>query len=254
MNSNYKCYLLSLLLFFGIIVSSAVKADAPISNISSSSLKDHIIRLEYIINTHSQLLNQLQQKLLSLQYDTESLRDEIQNNQYQLNQIFRQLKLNQQVDNTTRQETLDSVKSSTNTKSNMVLKSAGNIKITANNDENAYKQATYFRETQQNDQAIIAFEKFLMQYPKSVYLPNVNYWLGQLYYGKGKKNIAVSYYAYVVKSYPKSIKSADAMLKIGIIMQDKKQTDKAKIIYQQVIKKYPNNQAAIEARKKLVSF
>ncbi|WP_367680259.1 tol-pal system protein YbgF [Candidatus Fukatsuia anoeciicola] len=256
MSSKYRYYLLGSLSLFGMVVSSAAKADdAPISDISSKLLEDHIIQLEYIVNTHSQLLIQLQQQLSSLQYDIESLRGQIQNNHHQFNQIFGQLKLTQQqVNNLIKQEIPGNIKFNTNTNSTIVPGSVNNTKITVNNDDNAYKQATYLREIQQYNQAIIVLKKFLTQYPKSVYLPNVNYWLGQLYYSKGEKNIAVSYYAFVVKNYPKSAKSADAMLKVGIIMQDKKQTDKAKIVYQQVIKKYPNSQAAIEAQKKLVSF
>lgn len=39
----------------------------------------------------------------------------------------------------------------------------------------------------QYDQAISAFQSFVKQYPKSTYQPNANYWLGQLFYNKGKK-------------------------------------------------------------------
>lgn len=54
-------------------------------------------------------------------------------------------------------------------------------------------------EKKQYDQAITAFQSFVKQYPKSTYQPNANYWLGQLYYNKGKKDDAAYYYAVVVK-------------------------------------------------------
>ncbi|AWK14705.1 tol-pal system protein YbgF [Candidatus Fukatsuia symbiotica] len=255
MNSNCRCYLLSLSLLFGVAVPSAATAEASISGVGSGSLEDHVTQLERIVNAHSQLLTQLQQQLSDSQRDIESLRGQIQNNQYQLNQIVGQPKMAQRAESLIGQEIPGNTEPDTSAKSTVVPEAASNTKIPVNDDENAYKQATSSREKQQYDQAIVAFENFLTQYPESVYLPNVNYWLGQLYYNnKGEKDIAASYYAFVVKNYPQSAKSADAMLKVGMIMQDKKQTDKAKAVYQQVIKKYPNSQAAAEAQKKLASF
>ncbi len=34
---------------------------------------------------------------------------------------------------------------------------------------------------------MVAFQNFIKNYPDSTYLPNANYWLGQLNYNKGKK-------------------------------------------------------------------
>ncbi len=90
----------------------------------------------------------------------------------------------------------------------------------------------------------------MKQYPKSTYQPNANYWLGQLYYNKGKKDDAAYYYAVVVKII-QIPKSSEAMFKVGVIMQDKGQSDKAKAVYQQVIKQYPNTDAAKQAQKRL---
>lgn len=112
----------------------------------------------------------------------------------------------------------------------------------------------HWRWKKQYDQAISAFQAFIKQYPKSTYLPNANYWLGQLYYNKGKKEDAAYYYAVVVKSYPKSPKAPDAMYKVGVIMQEKGQADKAKAVYQQVIKSYPTSDAAKQAKKREASL
>ncbi len=81
---------------------------------------------------------------------------------------------------------------------------------------------------------MVAGQNFIKNYPDSTYLPNANYWLGQL--NPGQKDDAAYYFASVVKNYPKSPKAADAMFKVGI-MQDKGDTAKAKAVYQQVISK-----------------
>lgn len=65
-----------------------------------------------------------------------------------------------------------------------------------------------WRWKKQYDQAISAFQSFVKQYPKSTYQPNANYWLGQLFYNKGKKDDAAYYFAVVVKNYAKSPKAA----------------------------------------------
>lgn len=100
------------------------------------------------------------------------------------------------------------------------------------------------------DDAMVAFQNFIKNYPDSTYLPNANYWLGQLNYNKGKKDDAAYYFASVVKNYPKSPKAADAMFKVGVIMQDKGDTAKAKAVYQQVISKYRTD-GAKQAQKRL---
>ncbi len=46
---------------------------------------------------------------------------------------------------------------------------------------------------------MVAFQNFIKNYPDSTYLPNANYWLGQLNYNKGKKDDAAYYFASVVK-------------------------------------------------------
>lgn len=119
----------------------------------------------------------------------------------------------------------------------------------ANTDYNA--AIALVQDKSRQDDAMVAFQNFIKNYPDSTYLPNANYWLGQLNYNKGKKDDAAYYFASVVKNYPKSPKAADAMFKVGVIMQDKGDTAKAKAVYQQVISKYPGTDGAKQAQKRL---
>jgi tol-pal system protein YbgF len=255
MNSNFRCHLVGLSLLVGVAVPWAATAQAPISNVGSGSVEDRVTQLERISNAHSQLLTQLQQQLSDSQRDIDSLRGQIQENQYQLNQVVeRQKQIYQQMDSLGGQGVSGSASKTTGAADNTVTgNSAAVTSATSTGDENSdYNAAVSLAlEKKQYEQAITAFQDFVKQYPKSTYQPNANYWLGQLYYNKGKKDDAAYYYAVVVKNYPKSPKSSEAMFKVGVIMQDKGQSDKAKAVYQQVIKQYPNTDAAKQAQKRL---
>ncbi|MGX8873382.1 YbgF trimerization domain-containing protein, partial [Escherichia coli] len=86
-NSNFRPLLMSLLLLVGVAAPVAAIAQAPISNIGSGSTDERLAQLERISNAHSQLLTQLQQQLADSQRDIDMLRGQIQENQYQLNQV-----------------------------------------------------------------------------------------------------------------------------------------------------------------------
>lgn len=99
MNSNFRRHLLSLSLLVGVAVPWAATAQAPISNVGSGSVEDRVTSLERISNAQGQLLNQLQQQLSDNQRDIDSLRGQIQESQYQLNQVVeRQKQIYQQMD------------------------------------------------------------------------------------------------------------------------------------------------------------
>ncbi|NDO83445.1 cell division protein CpoB [Citrobacter sp. NCU1] len=259
MSSNFRHHLLSLSLLVGIAAPWAAFAQAPISSVGSGSVEDRVTQLERISNAHSQLLTQLQQQLSDNQTDIDSLRGQIQESQYQLNQVVeRQKQILLQIDSLSSGSA--AAQPATGEQSGAaaatpapdagaavsgVPASSGD----ANTDYNAAIALVHDKSRQ--DDAIVAFQNFIKQYPDSTYQPNANYWLGQLNYNKGKKDDAAFYFASVVKNYPKSPKASDAMFKVGVIMQDKGDTEKAKAVYQQVISKYPGTDGAKQAQKRL---
>ncbi len=264
MSSNFRTHLLSLSLLVGVAVPWAATAQAPISDVGSGSIEDRVTSLERISNAHSQLLTQLQQQLSDSQRDIDTLRGQIQENQYQLSQVVdRQKQIYQQMDSLSSQGSAGNANAAASgAAAGAAAGGAADSSTTApaqapasTGDENSdYNAAVSLAlEKKQYDQAISAFQAFIKQYPKSTYLPNANYWLGQLYYNKGKKDDAAYFYAVVVKNFPKSPKSSDAMYKVGVIMQEKGQADKAKAVFAQVVKQYPNTDAAKQAQKRLSS-
>nr|WP_113864619.1 cell division protein CpoB [Brenneria salicis]NMN92189.1 tol-pal system protein YbgF [Brenneria salicis ATCC 15712 = DSM 30166]RBP67525.1 tol-pal system protein YbgF [Brenneria salicis ATCC 15712 = DSM 30166]RLM32487.1 cell division protein CpoB [Brenneria salicis ATCC 15712 = DSM 30166] len=254
MNSNLRRHLLGLSLLVGVAVPWAATAQAPISNAGSGSVEDRVTQLERISNAHGQLLTQLQQQLSDTQRDIDNLRGQIQESQYQLNQVVeRQKQIYQQIDGlSSSSPAAASTDSAPATGADTGAANNAAPAATTGDVNRDYNEAVALvLEKKQYDQAISAFQAFVKQYPDSTYQPNANYWLGQLNYNKGKKDDAAYYFANVVKNYPKSPKSAEALFKVGVIMQDKGQTDKAKAVYQQVVKMYPNTESAKQAQKRL---
>lgn len=262
MISNFRLHLLSLSLLVGVAAPWAASAQASISNVGSGSVEDRVTTLERISNAQGQLVQQLQQQLSDTQRDIDSLRGQIQENQYQLNQVTeRQKNIYQQLDTLSSSNTQSQPTASGDAAANVGGDSAAPDSSSsaspvqsgdANTDYNA--AVALVLEKKQNDQAIAAFQSFVKKYPDSTYQPNANYWLGQLNYNKGKKDDAAYYFATVVKNYPKSPKSADALYKVGVIMQEKGDTAKAKAVFQQVVKQYPNTDVAKQAQKRAASL
>ncbi|MBI6549892.1 cell division protein CpoB [Xenorhabdus lircayensis] len=253
MNSNFRRYVLGLSLLVGVAAPWAATARAPISNVGSGSTDERISQLERISDAHSQLLTQLQQQLSDSQRDIDTLRGQIQENQYQLNQIIeRQKDLYLQLDKMTNPSSAESSESNNAAPSTQTENKQSAASASTGSEKGDYDAAVSLAiNTKEYDKAIAAFQNFVKAYPKSKYLSNTNYWLGQLNYNKGKKDDAAYYFATVVKDYPKSQKSSDSLYKVGLIMQEKGQKDKAKAVYQQVVKQYSGTNAAKMAEKKL---
>ncbi|PWK11775.1 cell division protein CpoB [Pantoea ananatis] len=265
MVSNFRHHLLSLSLLIGVAAPWAANAQASISSVGSGLVEDRVTSLERISNAQAQLMQQLQQQMSDNQRDIDSLRGEIQQNTYQLNQVVeRQKQIYQQIDSLSSNNSNASqpaagagdgtgagaaAASGTDSGAAAAGGSAPVQSGDANSDYNA--AVALILEKKQYDQAIAALQAWVKRYPDSTYQPNANYWLGQLFYNKGKKDDAAYYYATVVKQYPKSPKAAEALLKVGVIMQEKNDTAKAKAVYQQVIKLYPDTESAKQAQKRL---
>lgn len=256
MISSFRPHLLSLSLLIGIAAPWAANAQASISNVGSGSVEDRVTSLERISNAQAQLLQQLQQQLNATQSDIDSLRGQIQENSYQLNQVVeRQKQIYQQIDSLSSGAAASGGDTAAATPAPAADASTSTAPVQSGDANTDYNSAVALvLEKKQYDQAIAAFQAFVKKYPDSTYQPNANYWLGQLNYNKGKKDDAAYYFATVVKNYPKSPKSSEALYKVGVIMQDKGDTAKAKAVYQQVIKQYPNTEAAKQAQKRAASL
>ena len=95
------------------------------------------------------------------------------------------------------------------------------------------------------------FNKFLKDYPDSIYAGNAQYWLGEANYVTRNFTQAVSEFTQVLKLYPASSKIPDAMLKLGYTHYELKQYGQARAVLQELRKRHPNSTAARLAGKRL---
>ena len=95
------------------------------------------------------------------------------------------------------------------------------------------------------------FNKFLKDYPGSIYAGNAQYWLGEANYVTRNFTQAVKEFNQVLKLYPSSSKIPDAMLKLGYTHYEVKQYSQAKAVLQELRKRHPNSTAARLAGKRL---
>ncbi|OTQ59647.1 tol-pal system protein YbgF [Gilliamella sp. A7] len=214
------------------------------------------------IQAQAQLIIQNQQKISDLQSDLDTLRGQLEETRHQLNQaIERQKMILQEIANGNGFSVNNSNTGSQEDSSDSTVtleQSSSDLSgwSTSGNDKADYNFIMQFiNDDKQSDNAIVAFQNFLKAYPKTNYRANVNYWLGQLCYKKGKKDDASFYYATVVKDFPSSPKAADSLYKVGVIFLDKGDKKNAKTVFQQVVSKYAKDKNAVrQANKKLASL
>lgn len=97
--------------------------------------------------------------------------------------------------------------------------------------------------------AVEAFQGYLTIYPEGAYVPQANYWLGELKVSQQDYPEAIKYLEIVVNKYPKSSKAPDAMLKLGIINKRLGNDAKAQSWFTRVLKGYPQSHAAQSAKE-----
>ena len=122
-------------------------------------------------------------------------------------------------------------------------------------DKVAYQQAVDLVLINKDfDQAITAFEAFIIDYPQSSYMANSYYWLGQLLYKERKREDARAAFLTVAEKYPNSNKRADSLYKIGFIDEYLGKIQSAKAFYTRVVNEFPDSSAAELSKKRLAVF
>lgn len=209
--------------------------------------------LERVIQAQGQLLTDSQQKITDLQSEVDQLRGKLEETTYQLNQTIERQKMILQQLNGMAPAKVNQTTSNTATNNSSTTLAGWSA---TGNDKTDYNFIIKFvMDGKESKEAISAFQQFLKDYPKSSYRANVNYWLGQLCYGQGRKDDASFYFATVVKDFPKSPKAADSLYKVGVILLEKGEKTKAKAVFQQVISQYPNDKNTINlANNKLATL
>jgi TolA-binding protein len=83
--------------------------------------------------------------------------------------------------------------------------------------------------------------------PKSIYIDDAKFEIGNTYFNEEKYSEAEVEYQDVISNYPKSVFYKKARMKLPLVYINADQTDKALLAYQDVIKDYPNSNESTEA-------
>jgi len=114
-----------------------------------------------------------------------------------------------------------------------------------------YVKAFGLYSTNDFSSAIKAFETFIHHSPKSDYVTNAIYWIGECHYSLSDLPNSLRTFQKIVNGYPNSAKAPDAMLKVGYTQAAMKERDKSLKTFEELIKRYPSSPAAVKARERL---
>ncbi|CAH0526307.1 tol-pal system protein YbgF [Vibrio hippocampi] len=256
MKSNIK-RLITLTLLAG-AASSALAAQAPVSDLNSSaatsttsrasaSSETEVQRLQRLLQNQNRVQARMQQQLDEMSQEVATLRGQLERNSYDMNQMLqRQRELFIEIDK------LRSQASATPVVSEPQGETQTQGKYSSDVSEQAAYQAAVDMILKKRDYAgaIKAFKQFQKDYPNSTYAPNTHYWLGQLYFAQRQDDLAEQSFSAVV-SFKDSNKRADALVKLGDIAKRGNKAEQAAKYYQQVITEYPDSSSAKVAKSSL---
>lgn len=219
------------------LYAAAPISDATVSTASNAELLKRVDELTRIMDARNKMQIRLQTQLQELGQELSVAKGSIEVFSYQLEQVEerqRELYLK-----------LDQGQQSSSSSSAASNEPAGD-------DKAAYQTGVdLVLNDKQYDKAISSFQAFVVNFPESSYVPNAQYWLGQLLYKEKKRDEAKAAFLVVTEKYPASNKRADALLKIGIIDEYSGSIASAKSFYQKAISEYPSSDAASLAAQRL---
>ncbi len=100
-------------------------------------------------------------------------------------------------------------------------------------------------------EAAQAFTTFLQRYPNDELAPNAQYWLGEAHYVSQHNQEALAAFEQVVQRYPTSSKVPGALFKMGRLQQVLGRRSAAIESYRRVVREHPNSSAAGLAQDQL---
>jgi tol-pal system protein YbgF len=121
---------------------------------------------------------------------------------------------------------------------------AGTKREATKMENEAYNNAYNLIMEKKFDDAILALFAYTENFPDSPLLPNVYYWLGEVYLATEKLEQAKTSFSLVMTAYPDSPKVADSLYKLAVTLDRLGQKEQAKQYLAQVQKQYPASSAA----------
>ncbi len=98
------------------------------------------------------------------------------------------------------------------------------------------------------------FQEIIKKYPRSGWVDNAQFWIGDTYYREKWYEKAILEYQKVIENYPKGNKVPASLLKQGFAFFNIGDKANARLILKELIKKYPQSNETKIAIKKLKEF
>lgn len=122
-------------------------------------------------------------------------------------------------------------------------------------DENkAYEAAQTLRRNGNYQAAIVAFQSFILQYPKSSLAHRAQYWIGDSYYNLRDFRNAITSQQRVLSTYPNSASAPDALLNLASAQIELGDGSAAKKTMNSLVARYPTSDAAEKAKRRLATL
>lgn len=215
-----------------------------------TEIDSRLVRVERLIENEG-LMNLFSQ-LENLQRDVQSLRNDVETMQYQLDQSnARQKDLYLDVD-----QRLQKIEQSTPSSAGLSVLEGGSLDpgqlpVPGGTDRANYQAAFELLKQGRYDQASIALQQFMVAFPSSELSDNAQYWLAETDYVTQKYKKALPEFQLVLDRYPDSRKIPDALLKIGYCNYELKRNADAKTALSSVVARFPETTAARLASQRL---
>jgi tol-pal system protein YbgF len=99
--------------------------------------------------------------------------------------------------------------------------------------------------------AIVAFQNFIKQYPKSNLAPRAQYWIGDSYFNLRDFKLAIGSQQTLLRTYPDSPTVPDAMLNIASSQIEMGETAVGRRTLEELVAKFPVSEAAEKAKRRI---
>lgn len=111
-------------------------------------------------------------------------------------------------------------------------------------EQDVYTQAFALIEGRQFEQAVAAFDQFLIDYPNGEYTPNAFYWLGELHLRLEDLEKSRQSFVQVIRLFPENRKVPDALYKLGVVYDRLGDPQTAEAHLERALNEHPGTTAA----------
>ncbi len=118
----------------------------------------------------------------------------------------------------------------------------------------AYEAAQGQRRMGNYQGAIVAFQNFIKQYPKSNLAPRAQYWIGDSYFNLRDFKLAIGSQQTLLKAYPDSPTAPDAMLNIASSQIEMGESVAGRKTLEELVARFPVSEAAEKAKRRIAGL